>query len=154
MFGLPLKTVGIVLGALALLAALVYGVGHLLSEERKAGAAVVAAQWQAANAQQQATLAKVQGSLSDGLASVDTHLQSRLAGLTQAGTSTNTTLVKEIHDAPQISSSDCALSDGVWRPLAAARQLSAPSGPQTVGSGPVPTGTAAPGQAGGDAGPH
>ena len=139
-------------GAIMALAALVLGVSHLLTEERKAGAAVITAQWSAANKQQQDTLAALQSRLNDGLASVDAGLQAKLGNLTLAGQTSNTTLVKEIHDAPQYVSADCALTYSVWQSLTAARKLSAASGPNPGDGGTLPTSPVPVGQAGGNPG--
>lgn len=75
----------------------------------------------------------VQRTLTTGMNELGTHLGSRIDSIESVNkTIIQPTITKEIAGDPHLTSADCALPDGLWGSVNAARRLSAITDPSTL----------------------
>ena len=133
---------GRILAVLLLLAAIVWGVNHMLDSARQAGRDEVQAAWNAEKEGRARASAELTSALVLAIDGVSTKMGDAVKNIRVEGQTITVRLNKEIEDDPRYTAPECALTDGVRDDLNAARGLS--HGPPTF-SGverAVPTGNA------------
>lgn len=133
----------IVLGALALIVALVMGVNHALSSAKQAGRDEVQAKWEAEKAGAATARAELSAALAQAFNGLDGSLQQAVRTLHARGADITVRVRKDLDNDPRYSSAACALSDRVLGEVNAARDLSRSPTPSGVTGAAVPTSGAA-----------
>lgn len=137
---LPWKWIGLAVAALSAIAAIIAGANYALAQAKQAGRDEIQARWNAEKAGAALAAGQLTNALTDQLSVLDSALQAALAAKGQQGASITERVEKEIIREPRYTSADCAITDGVWREINAARGLSNAS-PSAGGSGAgLPTG--------------
>lgn len=141
-FGLP-RLFWAGLGALAVLAALVWGAHALYDDIKQSGRDEVQAQWEAEKVGRALASAELSSALTQAFSGLDSSLQGAIKTISYKGRDITIRVKKELDNDPRYTSAACELTPGVLEQLNAARSVSHASTPTGVSDGGVPTSGAA-----------
>lgn len=141
-FGLP-RLFWAGLGALAVLAALVWGAHALYQDIKQSGRDEVQAQWEAEKAGRALASAELSAALTQAFSGLDSSLQGAIKTISYKGRDITIRVKKELDNDPRYTSDVCSITPGVFEQINAARSLSNPAAASGVRDGGVPTSGAA-----------
>lgn len=122
---LPWKWIGLAVAALGAIAAIIFGINHMLARAKQAGRDEVRAEWNAEKAGRAQASAELTAALGESFNHLDRTLQKTVSLAAEQGQTIRTRVSQELKDDPRYSSAECALSDSVREAVNAARRLSA-----------------------------